>query len=92
MVTFEWVLVETVPDSKVHGTNMSGPGGPHVGPMNLAIWAVTLFIRKTLCYVFAAHKNVIFLLLSQSCIHKQPYSGTETYAVNAKVKFTIYTI
>ena len=34
----------TVPDSKVHGGNMGpiwgrqDPGGPHVGPMNLAIW------------------------------------------------------
>ena len=34
------------PDGKVHGTNMEptwgrqDPGGPHVGPMNLAIWAV----------------------------------------------------
>ena len=33
-----------VPDSKVHGTNMGpiwgrqDPGGPHVGPLNLAIW------------------------------------------------------
>ena len=32
------------PDSKVHGANMgpnwvlSSPGGPHVGPMYLAIW------------------------------------------------------
>ena len=32
------------PDSKVHGANMgptwvlSAPCGPHVGPMNLAIW------------------------------------------------------
>ena len=32
------------PDSKVHGTNLgptwvlSAPDGPHVGPMNLAIW------------------------------------------------------
>ena len=36
----------TNPDSKVHGTNMeptwvlSAPGGPHVGPMNLAIWVI----------------------------------------------------
>ena len=34
------------PDSKVHGANMGliwvrqDPGGPHVGPMNLAIWLV----------------------------------------------------
>ena len=33
------------PDSKVHGANMGpiwgrqDPGGPHVGPLNLAIWA-----------------------------------------------------
>ena len=33
-----------VPDSNVHGANMGpiwgrqDPGGPHVGPMNLAIW------------------------------------------------------
>ena len=32
------------PDSKVHGDNMGpiwgrqDPGGPHVGPMNFAIW------------------------------------------------------
>ena len=36
------------PDSKVHGANMGpilgrqDPGGPHVGPMNFAIWAALL--------------------------------------------------
>ena len=36
------------PDSKVHRANMGSiwgrqdPGGPHVGPMNIAIWAVLL--------------------------------------------------
>ena len=36
------------PDSKVHGANtqptwvLSFPGGPHVGPMNLAIWALLM--------------------------------------------------
>ena len=35
------------PDSKIHGTNMGpiwgrqDPGGPHVGPMNFAIWGPT---------------------------------------------------
>ena len=35
------------PDSKVYGANMGpiwgrqDPGGPHVGPMNLAIWVYT---------------------------------------------------
>ena len=34
------------PDNKVHGANMGpiwgrqDPGGPHVGPMNLAIWGI----------------------------------------------------
>ena len=34
------------PDCKIHGANMGptwgqqDPGGPHVGPMNLAIWEV----------------------------------------------------
>ena len=37
-------LVSIIPDSKVHGANMGpiwgrqDPGGPHVGPMNFAIW------------------------------------------------------
>ena len=37
------------PDSKVHGANMGpiwgrqDPGGPHVGPMNFAIWEVMHF-------------------------------------------------
>ena len=35
---------QSSPDSKVHGANMGpiwgrrDPGGPHVGPMNFAIW------------------------------------------------------
>ena len=39
-------VIHIVPDNKIHGANMgptSGrqdPGGPHVGPMNLAIWGV----------------------------------------------------
>ena len=37
-----------IPDSKVHGANMGpiwgrqDPDGPHVGPINLVIWDVTL--------------------------------------------------
>ena len=42
----ERVTLVMLPDSKVHGANMGptwvllAPGGPHVGPMNLAIWAI----------------------------------------------------
>ena len=41
------------PDSKVRGSNMGliwgrqDPGGPHVGPMNLAIWVYFHFIIYT---------------------------------------------
>ena len=47
-----WILyfhLETFPDSKVHGANMGpiwgrqNPGGPHVGPINFAIWVKAFF-------------------------------------------------
>ena len=40
-------LQRLTPDSNVHGANMGptwgrqDPGGPHVGPMNLAIWDIS---------------------------------------------------
>ena len=40
------------PDNKVHGANMGpiwgrqDPGGPHVGPMNLAIIVVLLLLEE----------------------------------------------
>ena len=49
------VYVNVIPDSKVHGANMGpilgrqDPGGPHVGPMNLAIWdsnVISLSFRR----------------------------------------------
>ena len=39
-----WLDNERIPDSKIHWANMGpiwcrqDPGGPHVGPMNIAIW------------------------------------------------------
>ena len=51
------------PDSKVHGAYMvpiscrQDPGGPHVGPMNFAIW-VFLF-----CFNFSVH----FLFIYSFC-------------------------
>ena len=38
------------PDNKVQGANMGptwgrqDPGGPHVGPMNIAIWVWTVYV------------------------------------------------
>ena len=46
-------MVTNFPDSKVHGANMGpiwgrqDPDGPHVGPMNFAIWVTLL-----LCFAF----------------------------------------
>ena len=40
--------MDRFPDSKVHGADMGpiwgrqDPGGPHVGPMNFAIWGNTV--------------------------------------------------
>ena len=44
------VLALLFPESKVHGANMEpiwgrlDPGGPHVGPMNFALWVVILTV------------------------------------------------
>ena len=42
---YEWIkFLDIYPDSKAHVTNMGPiwgrqePGGPHVGPVNFAIW------------------------------------------------------
>ena len=46
---FCWYII---PDSKVHGANMGpiwgrqGPGGPHVGSMNFAIWDFIFHFMK----------------------------------------------
>ena len=44
MIKNVWQINLTYPESKVRGANMGTiwgrqvPGGPHVGPMNFAIW------------------------------------------------------
>ena len=42
----KWLIERDIPDSRIHGANMGpiwgrqDPGGPHVGPMNFAIWEI----------------------------------------------------
>ena len=42
-----YAISQSVPDSKVAGAIMGpiwgqqDPGGPHIGPMNFAIWGIT---------------------------------------------------
>ena len=54
-----WLILLNCHDSKVHGANMGpiggrqDPGGPHVGPLNLAIWVINkeppdIFLRLQL--------------------------------------------
>ena len=69
-------LWNTFPDSKVHGANMgptwvlSSPGGPHVGPKNLAIWVVTWYeICVHVCdiWVWQAWRSNYILLDIAGC-------------------------
>ena len=53
----------STPDSKVHGANMGpiwgrqDPGGPHVGPMNFAIWDSTeQEVKHRFFFNFAAYQ------------------------------------
>ena len=57
----------TIPDSKVHGANMGpiwgrqDPGGPHVGPMNFAIWNICFRYKEW--FVITRLMNTSFNLL-----------------------------
>ena len=56
--------MKDTPDSKVHGANMGpiwgrqAPGGPHVGPMNFAIW-----------YPFAHHEVKLRVFIVSTLTH-----------------------
>ena len=58
------------PDNKVHGANMGpiwgrqDPGGPHVGPMNLAIWGVfdSCISKLLLWHLCNAYTNICWWL------------------------------
>ena len=88
---------KTPPDSKVHDANMgptwvlSSPGGPHVGPMNLAIWACILkqkiSCKKPLGAADIKFKSYISLTCSQqtapipySLAFRQWWSGKKEWA------------
>ena len=60
------------PDSKVHGANMGpiwgrqDPGGPHVGPLNFAIWEDTGHSAdiKSLDHVTTIFVNILYVPFS----------------------------
>ena len=44
-------MIIIYPDSKAHVANM-GTGGPHVGPMDLAIWVCMVYLHQSVTTVF----------------------------------------
>ena len=53
------------PDSRVHGANMGpiwgrqDPGGPHVGPMNFAIFSIIVGSENVICLIESNHPSII---------------------------------
>ena len=79
----QW-LPGNIPDSKVHGANMgptrvlSAPGGPHVGPMNLAIRdALLLRLASGGCQASSwwRHQMETFSALLAICAGNSPVPG-----------------
>ena len=58
------------PDSKVNGANMGpiwgrqGPGGPHIGPMNFAIWEPCCEESQYILYLISFIFSLSLYLLS----------------------------
>ena len=75
-------ITYSTPDSKVHGANMGpiwgrqDPGGPHVGPMNFAIWENSSVITNVNEYDF-----------QQACTH-----GRNFVNLNVSIFTTIWHI
>ena len=73
------VTIFAYPDSKAHGANMGpiwgrqNPGGPHVGPMNLAIWVIPEYCVDhlgkdrawTLSVIYLARKYLLWIFSKQ---------------------------
>ena len=71
----------TYPDSKVHGANMGpilgrqDPGGPHVGPTNLAIWVFSVrtldvFVVKKALQVLGASITMDITVMTITLVKK----------------------
>ena len=71
-------LTDVFPDGKVHGANMGptwgrqDPGGPHIGPMNLASWVV-MKNPDIVYYYFSMYKYLELILHEKSMYCGYPY-------------------
>ena len=76
----------TQPDSNVHRANMrhtcalSSPGGPQVGPMNLAIWRVVLW----------CHQMETFSALLALCAGNSPVTGEFPSQRPVRLSFDVF--
>ena len=83
------------PDSKVHGANMRpiwgrhDPGGPHVGPMNLAIWVGYCKCKRLM---LQAHCTLFFLIIFSPPLHMVHFKYISHHASNYVSNFDRYPI
>ena len=56
-ISFTQITRLIFPDSKVHGAHL-GPVGPHVGPMNLAIWVIMIFTNEQYSHWFTTRLQI----------------------------------
>ena len=58
-----------IPDSKVHGANMGpiwgrqDPGGPHVDPINFAIWDIKFKTKQCIVFESSVTMTMTFIAL-----------------------------
>ena len=77
LVQYEiWTHKRHLPNSKIHGANMGpiwdwqGPGGPHVGPMNFAIWANVMHTRVSYAMSIVMKTSCVIMWKYSTCHNK----------------------
>ena len=85
MAVYVFTMLEACPDSKVHGANMGpiwgrqDPAGPHVGPMNFAIWHLFSCLEQCWLIGNGTHRNKIQYNLNKNT-KKFTYSAFLEYS------------
>ena len=94
------LIIDYSPDSKIHGANMrpiwvrQDPGGPHVGPMNFAIWEVlSMILFRFFSYLCLLIND--YQVLIPPCGYCWPISNFGNFIaqyVHLSAKYTLYTV
>ena len=70
------MIIDYSPDSKVHGVNMGptwgrqDPGGPRVGPMNLAIWVMLSSLKQQILFPPRVTRTICMIFTTMTIITK----------------------